>query len=94
MILLDIGLPKLNGIEAARQIRELSPESKIIFVSNESSPDLVHEALTLGGVGYILKTMAGKDLLAAVEAVRHGGRFVSGLLGHYFTDASLETVDG
>ena len=94
LILLDIGLPMLNGIEAARQIRELTPESKIIFVSNESSPDLVHEALTLGGVGYILKTMAGNDLLAAVEAVRHGRRFVSGLLGQYFTDASLQTVDG
>jgi DNA-binding NarL/FixJ family response regulator len=51
LILLDIGLPALNGIEAARQIRKLAPESKIIFVSQESSPDLVQEALSLGARG-------------------------------------------
>src|ERR1700687_164768 len=47
LILLDIGLPTLNGIDAARRIRKLAPESKIIFVSQESSPDVVQEALSL-----------------------------------------------
>jgi DNA-binding NarL/FixJ family response regulator len=78
LIFLDIGLPTLNGIAAAREIRTLAPESKIIFVSQESSPDLVHEALNLGARGYVLKTTAGSDLLAAVDAVLDGRRFLGG----------------
>ena len=58
LILLDIGLPKLNGIEAARQIRKVSPESKILFVSQESSAEVVQEALGLGARGYVVKTVA------------------------------------
>jgi DNA-binding NarL/FixJ family response regulator len=77
LICLDIGLPKLNGIAAARQIRKLVPESKIIFVSQESSSDVVQEALNLGAQGYVLKTKAGLDLLDAVEAVLGGRQFVS-----------------
>jgi DNA-binding NarL/FixJ family response regulator len=77
LILLDIGLPALNGIAAARQIRKRAPESKIIFVSQESSPDIVQEAFNLGARGYVLKTRAAIDLLAAVEAVLEGRKFVS-----------------
>jgi len=77
LILLDIGLPTLNGIAASRQIRELAPASKIIFVSQESSPDVVQEALNSGALGYVLKTRAGIDLLPAVEAVLEGKQFVS-----------------
>jgi DNA-binding NarL/FixJ family response regulator len=77
LILLDIGLPSLNGIEAARQIRELSPESKIIFLSQDSSPDVMQEALGLGAWGYIVKSRAQSDLLAAVDAIILGERFVS-----------------
>jgi DNA-binding NarL/FixJ family response regulator len=55
LILLDVGLPKLDGIEVARRIRTLSPESKIIFVSQQSHPDVVQEALNLGAQGYVLK---------------------------------------
>jgi len=77
LILLDIGLPTLNGFEAARQIRNLVPESKIIFFSQESSADVVQEALSIGAWGYVVKTRAGTELLAAVEAVISGKRFVS-----------------
>ena len=77
LILLDIGLPTLNGIEAARRIRELSPESKIIFLTQESSPEVVQMALDLGAWGYVRKMTAGSDLLAAVDAVLAGRRFVS-----------------
>jgi DNA-binding NarL/FixJ family response regulator len=79
LILLDIGLPTLNGIEAARQIRELAPESKILFLSQESSADVVQEALNLGALGYVVKAHVGIDLLAAVEAVILGEQFVSRL---------------
>jgi len=75
LILMDIGLPTLNGIEAARQIRELAPESKIIFVSQESSADVVQEALSLGALGYVVKGQAVSDLLAAVDAVMSGKKF-------------------
>ena len=58
LILLDIGLPTLNGLEAARQIRKLVPESKIIFLSQESSADVVQEALRIGARGYVVKVGA------------------------------------
>jgi len=93
LILLDIGLPTLNGIEAARKIRKLAPESKIIFVSQESSADLVQEALSLGALGYVGKTSAGSDLLAAVEAVLENRQFVSsGLSGEHFTGKTQPPV--
>jgi DNA-binding NarL/FixJ family response regulator len=75
LILLDIGLPNLNGIEAARQIRELVPESKIIFLTQESSADVMREARKLGTWGYVVKTNAANDLLTALEAVISGKQF-------------------
>ena len=76
LILLDIGLPTLNGIEAARRIRKLSPQSKILFVSQESSVDVVREALGTGPSGYVYKPDAGSELLEAVSAVLRGECFV------------------
>jgi len=76
LILLDIGLPKLNGIEAARRIRKLSLETKILFVSQESSADVAREALGTGASGYFVKSDAGTELLRAVSAVLRGEKFV------------------
>lgn len=78
LILLDVGLPTLNGIDAAREIRKLAPESKIIFLSQECSAEVVQAALDLGARGYVLKITAASELLAAVEAVLRGDQFVSG----------------
>jgi len=78
LILLDIGLPTLNGIEAARQIRKLALESKIIFLSQESSADVVQAGLSVGAWGYVVKARAGSELLAAMDAVMSGKKFVSG----------------
>lgn len=80
VILLDISLPKLNGIEAARQIRKSAPQSRIIFVSQESSPDLVQEALSLGNCGYVVKSKADRDLLASVDAALESSELLSGAL--------------
>jgi DNA-binding NarL/FixJ family response regulator len=89
LILLDISLPKLNGLEAARRIRQLAPESKILFLTQESSADVAQEALSLGALGYVVKARAGTDLLAAVQEVLQGKQFVSsGLSGHSFTQAA------
>ena len=80
LILLDISLPRLNGMEAARRVRKLAPAAKILFLSVESDADLVIEALTLGA-GYVHKPRASRDLLHAIDAVLRGEQFVSsGLL--------------
>jgi DNA-binding NarL/FixJ family response regulator len=89
LILLDIGLPSLNGIDAARRIRKLSPKSKILFMSQESSVHVVQEALALGALGYVVKAHAGSELMPALEEVLQGRQFVSsGLSGQCFTPAS------
>ena len=75
LILMDIGLPGLNGIEAARRILTLVPGSKIIFLTQESSPEVIDEAISLGAWGYVLKIQAEADLLAAVDAVLQGKQF-------------------
>jgi two-component system, NarL family, response regulator NreC len=77
LILSDISLPHLNGIEAARQIRKLVPASKILFLTQESSAYVAQEALRLGADGYVLKMSADRDLLVAVETVISGKQFVS-----------------
>jgi DNA-binding NarL/FixJ family response regulator len=76
---LDIGLPSLNGIEVARQIRSLVPESIIIFLTQESSADVVQKAFSVGVRGYVAKRNAVSDLLAAVDTVLLGGTFFSKL---------------
>jgi DNA-binding NarL/FixJ family response regulator len=76
LILLDIGLPKLNGIEVAHQIRELVT-APIIFVSQDSDADVVAAALSDGAKGYVHKQHAYTDLLPAVKAVLRGAHFVS-----------------
>jgi DNA-binding NarL/FixJ family response regulator len=77
LILLDINLPKLHGFEVARQIRSLAPRARLLFMSQESSADIVQKALSLGAHGYIQKLSAGTDLLSAIDAVLDGHRFVS-----------------
>ena len=91
LILLDIGLPTLNGIEAARRIRKLSPKSKIIFISQQFSADMVEEAFRLGASGYLLKLDALRELFLAVDAVLRGERFVgSRLVPHVITNSDDE----
>jgi DNA-binding NarL/FixJ family response regulator len=82
LILLDFGLPTLNGFEAARRIRKLAPKSKIIFVSQESSPDIVQQAVVLGE-GYVAKFDAASELLSAVNSVLRGQPFVSAQFVHH-----------
>jgi DNA-binding NarL/FixJ family response regulator len=80
LILLDIGLPELNGLEAARQIGNLVPKARIIFLTQESASDVIDEALSLGAWGYVAKVQAGRELLVAMEMVMQGQRFVSSSL--------------
>jgi len=84
LILLDISLPALNGIEVARRIREISPTSKILFVSENRSPDVAEVALEAGGGGYVLKSDAARELLPAINAILEGKRFISAALAGHF----------
>jgi DNA-binding NarL/FixJ family response regulator len=77
LVLLDIGLPYLNGIDVCRCARKVSPAAKIMFLSQESSPEIVHEALCAGGLGYVQKSRAQSDLLTAIDSVLKGKRFMS-----------------
>ena len=80
LVLLDIGLPALNGLKVARRIRELSPKSEILFVSDNRSWDFVEEALRTGAAGFVVKSNAASELLAAVNAVLSGNSFVTASL--------------
>lgn len=73
IVLLDIGMPILDGIEAAKRIRRDSPSSRIIFVTQESDADIRIAALATGAEGYLLKAMAASDLVPAVEAAAGSG---------------------
>jgi len=80
IILLDIGLPKLNGFEVARQIRQRIPQLRILFFSTDCSSQIVEEALRLGAGGYVLKSDAGAELVSALEAVLQGETYLSSSL--------------
>jgi DNA-binding NarL/FixJ family response regulator len=82
LILMDVNLPELSGIQAAARIRWVSPESKILFLSQILDFDVALAALDSGGLGYVVKSEAENELLTAVETVMSGKRFVSALLAN------------
>jgi DNA-binding NarL/FixJ family response regulator len=88
LILLDIGLPKLNGIAAARQIRQRAPHSRILCTSQDSSWDIAEEALRAGAQGYLVKEDAERELMMAVSAVLRGEKF----LGRRFVGRDLSGI--
>jgi DNA-binding NarL/FixJ family response regulator len=81
LILLDISLPRLDGIAAARQIRKVAPNSKILFLTQSIDREIAEEALSTGASGYLIKSDAGNELFTALDIVIQGGQFVSPRLG-------------
>jgi DNA-binding NarL/FixJ family response regulator len=77
LILLDVGMPTLNGIEAAHRILRLVPAAKILFLSQENDADVVAAAFSNGAKGYVRKQNANSELLSAIETLLRGNRFVS-----------------
>jgi DNA-binding NarL/FixJ family response regulator len=77
VVLVDLGMPLLNGLDAAERIKRTAPDVKIIFVTVDASPELVAEAFRRGASGYLLKDSAGSDLVAAIRCALRGERFVS-----------------
>ena len=78
VVMLDIGLPMLSGLDAADQIHATVPDAKLMFVTNESSLEVVEHAFRRGAHGYVYKPRARRDVLPVLEAIIRGGRFVSG----------------
>ena len=77
VILLDLNLPKMHGFEVAKRLPRLAPRARLLFMSQESSPDIVRHALSLGAHGYIQKLSAATDLFPAIDAALAGKQFVS-----------------
>ena len=87
MILIDIDLPGLDGLEAARRIRSLSRQSKILFVSEDDSIETAQKAFDAGAMGYVIKSDAGAELLIALNNIIAGRRYISKRLArHKFRD--------
>ena len=77
IVIMDISMPDMNGIEAARQLRDSAPDSRIVILSMHSTGEHVFHALEAGVRGYILKESAGQDIVHAIEVVQSGRRFLS-----------------
>jgi two-component system nitrate/nitrite response regulator NarL len=75
LILLDISLPILNGLEAARHIRNVAPLSRILFLTSYDWPELSHEAMNIGAMGLVVKSEAARDLLPAIKAILRDEQF-------------------
>jgi DNA-binding NarL/FixJ family response regulator len=94
LILLDIDLPRMNGVKAARRIRGAAPDSKIIFMGQESSIGIVHEAFRLGASSYVIKEHAQRELIPALEAVLQKRQFIgSGVQGPTLVDKKQPVTD-
>ena len=91
LILLDISMPGLNGIDAARQLTKLLPSTKLIFVTQHSDPEFVTEAFRAGAAGYLLKRAAASELLGAIREVLKGRHYVSPLVARDTLDSLLSS---
>ena len=88
LVLLDVGLPKLNGVQAAKQLRKVAPLTKVLFISQEFSFDVVKAALRSGALGYIQKLNVARELLPGIEAVLEGRYFVRGTVKEKFRETN------
>jgi len=92
--IIDVSMPRLNGLEAARRIRKTSPHTEIILLTMHESESLLRDALECGVRAYVLKSDAGRDLIAAVAAVRRGTPFFSGAISAMLAQAYVDTTEG
>lgn len=77
VVLIDVGMPEMNGLEATRRIREALPDTEVVILSVHDSEQTVREAVSCGARGYVVKSDAGRDLIAAVESVSRHQFFLS-----------------
>jgi len=94
MILLDISMPNLRGIEAIREIKALHPEAKILIITMHKDKEYLYQAISAGANGYLLKEDADTELSTAIETVRRGKIYISPLLSEDLTDDWAQTYRG
>ena len=94
IVLLDISMPLLNGLDAARQISKLVPESKLIFLTMHATPTYATEAFKAGASGYLIKRSAAVELKQAIQAVMRGQHYMTPLITKYVLAATLQSPDG
>lgn len=83
LVVLDIGLPDISGIRVAQQIRDMAPNIRILFLSENTAPNIVRAALCTGAQGYVVKSSAARELLPALDAVLLDCYFVSAAANHF-----------
>ncbi|MFZ1803741.1 MAG: response regulator transcription factor [Nitrospira sp.] len=94
IVLLDISMPLLNGLDAARQISKLVPESKLIFLTMHATPTYATEAFKAGASGYLIKRSAAVELKQAIQAVMRGQHYMTPLITKDVLAATLQSPDG
>jgi len=92
LILLDVAMPVMNGLDAARHLREISPDSKVIFISMYGDPVYVAEAFRCGACGYLLKRSAAAELMDALRAVLNGGKYVSAMIAKVSLEPQIPSL--
>ncbi len=90
IVILDISMPLLNGLEATRQILKIRPQTKVLILTMHESDSLIRDVLDAGARGYILKTDAGRDLIAAVESLRRNKTFFTSRVSQMILDGFLK----
>jgi DNA-binding NarL/FixJ family response regulator len=90
--ILDVAMPRMTGIQAAREIRAHCPDTAVLLLSMYDDERYVHDALRAGASGYVLKRQADVELIEAVRAVAAGGRFISQLPGVELSDAPVDPL--
>lgn len=93
VIVLDIGMPLLNGLDAGRQLKQSMPAVKLIFLTMNEDPDLAKEALRIGASGYLLKTSAARELPEAIQAAVRGDTYVTSLASQRMVDSFIQGGD-
>lgn len=93
ILLLDIGMPNLNGLDAARQILAVTPDARILILTIHDSEQVVREVLAAGARGFLLKSDAGRDLLAAVEALQNRRTFFTSKVAQMMLDGYLRPYE-
>ena len=94
IVLLDISMPLLNGLDAARQISKLVPESKLIFLTMHATPTYATEAFKAGASGYLIKRSAAVELKQAIQAVMRGQHYMTPLITKDVLAATLHSLEG
>lgn len=94
VVVLDIAMPLLNGLEAGRRIRELVPTTKLIFLTMNEDPDLAVEAIRIGASGYLLKKSAVSELFKAIQAALRGKSYVTPQIAKGMEDSFIKDPEG